>query len=358
MRKTKTVFIILIILLILGTTLAFSREENQKKLVNYIYSFDKSEKEFHIAKSYVKENIEYLNGRFLEWDGEKLTVLDETKKELWTKTFLLDNPIMILNENRIVIYDQESGLVYLYNGNGETLLEYDLEKPIFNIKVWDQGLIAHLKLEDKEKLLYYNLGGDTWQEVSFINSYPLDYWISNSNNLMYSQVELEEDHINSKLYEKLTETTELRVDLKDKLILKAVSFKEGYIILTDTGLVRIDKKNEDLSKDYDLVYDILVDGEELYILYGNSLEVLNSDFQTVYKKTYGLSYTRLHRHEKYILLYGEKNIIALFNKEEKAEHTFGSGIKNIHSQFNDLIVTLKTGVYTMRIKNIEEESEE
>ena len=352
MKNTKTVFITIIILLFLGVALFFSKEENQKKLVHYIYSFDKSEKEFQIVKSYEKENIQYLNGRFLEWNGEKLTVSDASKKVLWTKTFLLENPKLVINENRIVIYDEKSGALYLYNGNGETLLEHDLEMSIFNIKVSDQGIIAHLKLEDGEKLLYYNLEEDKWEEVNFIESFPLDYWINNSNNLMYTQIELEQDHLTSELYEKFADHTELKAELEDRLILKVLSFKQGYIILTEMGIVKIDNKNENISKEYDLVHDILIDGDEIYILYGDNLEVLNSSLETVHKETYALSYTKLHRHEKYILIYGEKNIIALFNKENRAEHAFGTSIQDIKSQFNDLIVTLKSGVYTMRIKDI------
>jgi hypothetical protein len=354
MKKLKTTITVLIILLILGTTVIFSREENQKKLVNYIHSFDKSEKAFEIAKSYEKEGVQYLNGRFLEWYGEKLTVSDPDKKVLWTKTFLLENPKMVLNENRVLIYDEQSGSLYLYNGNGETLLEYDLENPIFNVKIWDQGLVAHLKLETEEKLLCYNIEKASWEERSFIDSFPLDYWIGNSNNLMYSQIKLE-DGVYSELYEKTAEGIELKAALEDRLILKVVSFKQGYIILTDMGIVKVSSKNEYTSKDYDLVHDILVDGEEIYVLYGDNLEVLNSSLETVHKKTYALSYTKLHRHEKYILLYGEKTVIALFNKQDRAVHTFGSGIKSVSSQFNDLIVTLKSGVYTLRIVDIKTE---
>lgn len=358
MKKMKMVIIILIILLTLGGTLFFSREENQKKLVHYIYSFDKSDKKFEIVKSYETEGIEYLNGRFLEWDGEKLTVLDSSKKVLWTKTFLLESPKMLLNENRVVIYDQESGMLYLYNGNGETLLEYDLEMPVFNIKVSDSGLIVHLKLEGGEKLLYYNLERKEWEEVNFADTFPLDYWINNSDNLMYTQIELKEDGLISELYEKKVDNIELKANLKDRLILKVLAFKQGYIILTETGIVKINDNGEYFTRDYDLVHDILIDGEEIYFLYGDNLEILNSSLETVHKKTYALSYTKLHRHEKYILLYGEKNIVALFNKEDKAEYAFGTSILNIKSQFNDLIVTLKTGVFTMRIEDIKAEKME
>ncbi|MDY0236829.1 MAG: DUF5711 family protein [Gudongella sp.] len=358
MKNFKLIVTTIIILFFIIIALFFAREENQKKLVNYIYSFDKSEKVFEIVKSYENEGIQYLNGRFLEWDGETLKVSDSTKKELWTKTFLFDNPKMVLNENRIVIYDELSGVVYLYNGNGETLLEHDFEKPIFNIKVWDQGLIAHLKLEDEEKILYYNLERDKWEEVSFIDSFPLDYWINNSNNMMYTQMKFEQNQLFSELFEKLEENTEIRADLQDEIILKTLPFKQGYIILTDMGIVKVSKGNENITRDYDLVHDILIDGEEIYILYGDNLEILDRSLETIYKNTYALSYTKLHRHEKYILLYGDKSIIALFNKEDRAEYTFGSGVKDIRSQFNDLIVTLKTGVYTMRIENIEPEKME
>ena len=358
MKKLKTIVFILIILLIVGMTLFFSREENQKKLVNYIYSFDKTQKEFHIGEIYEKEGIYYLNGRFLEWNSEKLTLLDANEKVLWTKTFLFENPKIILNENRIVIYNEETGLLYLYNGNGETLLEEDLQKPIFNIKVSDQGLILHLKLEESEELLNYNFDTNKWDKVSFIDTFPLDYWINNSNNLMYTQVKSKQNHLSSEVYEKTLDSTVLKTELKDSLILKVLNFKGGYIILTDTGIVKIKSGEDSIVKDFDLVHDLLIDGDEIYILSGDNLEVLNSDLERVHKKTYVLSYTSLHRHEKYILLYGEKNIVALFNKEDKAEYAFGSGIQNVTSQFNDLIVTLKTGVYTMRIKDVKSEKTE
>lgn len=358
MKKIKTIIIVAIILFILGMTLFFSREENQKNLVHYIYSFDKSEKAFNLVKSYEKEGILYLNGRFVEWNGEKLTLLDPSKKVLWTKTFLVDKPKIVLNENRILIYDENSGILYLYNGNGETLLEYDLKMPVFNVKVSDKGVVVHLKTDDSEKLVYYNGESDKWDEVSFMDSFPLDYWINNSNNLTYSQIDFKEDSLISELYEKSPENTLLKAELKDRLILKVLPFGQGYIILTDLGIVKTRPGSDNLSRDYDLVHDVLIDGDEVYILYGDNLEVLDSDLETLHKKTYPLSYTRLHRHEKYILLYGEKNIIALFNKEAKAEYTFGSSIQSVKSLFNDLIVTLRTGVYTMRIENIEKEKSE
>ena len=230
--------------------------------------------------------------------------------------------------------------------------------PVFNIKVSDSGLIVHLKLEGGEKLLYYNLERKEWEEVNFADTFPLDYWINNSDNLMYTQIELKEDGLISELYEKKVDNTELKANLKDRLILKVLAFKQGYIILTEMGIVKIDDNGDYFTRDYDLVHDILIDGEEIYILYGDNLEILNSSLETVHKKTYALSYTKLHRHEKYILLYGEKNIVALFNIEDKAEYAFGTSILNIKSQFNDLIVTLKTGVFTMRIEDIKAEKME
>lgn len=353
MRKIKFIIIIFIALISVGITLFFSKEENQKKISNYISSFDKSEKEFLIEKSYEKDGLKYLNGRFVEWDNEKLTLSDGNKKVLWSKTFLLDNPKMVLNENRIVIYDDQTGVLYAYNGNGETLLDHDFDKAIFNLKVSDQGMIAHFKRQDSEEIIYYNFANDNWDQVSFIDSYPLNYWIDSSNKLMYTQMKIGENHITSELYRKTLDNKELQFDLRGRLILKVFYFKEGYLVLTDMGIVKINKEGDDIIRDFDLVHDILIDGEEIYILYGDNLEVLNTSLETVHKKTYVLSFTRLHKHEKYILLSGEKNILALSNKEDKADHSFGSGILDIKSQFNDLIVTLKTGVYTMRIRDIQ-----
>jgi len=351
MKKIKVFVIVLITFLIVGGTLFFSKEENQKNLVTYIHSFDKTQKEFQIVSTYEKEGIEYLNGRYLEWDGEKLTLLDPSEKILWTKTFLFEDPKIVLNENRIGVYNEE-GILYLYNGNGETLLEDNLENKIFNLKLSDQGLITHIKLEDKEEVLNYDFSSASWDRVTFIDSIPLDYWLNSSNNLMYTQVDFKDGYLYSHLYEKGKENTSLKAEVKDSIILKALPYKGGYIILTDSGIVKTSSDDINLQRDFDLVKDIILDGDEIYILYGDNLEVLNMDLESLHKKTYVLSYTSFHKHERYILLYGDKNIIALFNKEDKAQYASGTSIKKLTSQFNDLIVTLNSGVYTMRIRDV------
>lgn len=357
MKKLGKVILILLILSIAGTMIFFSFEENQKWFVKYLDSFSNKEKQV-VENAYIPgDGIRYINGRYLAWNGEEMSVSDESGKILWERTFLMDEPKLDIRDNLIGIYDRISGEAMVFNFNGEILAQIEEESPIFSFRPSKNGHIVHIKEEARQMLKIYERNGEHRDNLIFTKGYPIDYSLE-EDSVMVTVLDLQNSGVNTKLIKYNGEGEQELYSINDRIIIKVASMTKGNLIVADTGIYM--QKNNDFvwGRDFPLLKDVLLDGNEIYVTYGDNLRILDDNGSTLKQETFGIDYSNLHTHGKYIILAGDKDILVLLHTEPVASYSFNSTIVDIQSQFNDLVVTTENGVNIMRIEDKEEEIEE
>jgi len=359
MKSLGKIIIIIGIMALAGTMIFFSFEENQKWFVRYLDSFSTSEKELVEIRHIPGEGLRYINGRYLKWNGEKMTVSDESGKILWERTFLMDDPRLVIDDNLIGVYDRVSGEAIVINFNGEILTQIDEDSQIFSFKPGKDGHIVHIKEEGRELLKIYEVNGEHRENLIFTDNYPIEYSLD-AGDAMVTLLELEGNGLGTRMIRYNSDGEEELYDLHDLVIIEAIALGDDSLIVTESGIYLQSNNQIVWGRDLALLKDVLVDGNEIYAIYGDNLRIIGMDGATISERTFGIDYEKLHAHGKYIVLAGEKDLLVLRHKEQVTVHSFNWEIVDIQSQFNDLIVTTQNGVSIVRIEDklVEEEETE
>ncbi|WP_409228428.1 DUF5711 family protein [Gudongella sp. SC589] len=352
MKSLGRVILTIFILVIAGTMIFFSFEENQKWFVRYLDSFSTLEKEVVEIRHIPGEGIKYINGRYLAWNGEKMSVSDESGKILWERTFLMDDPRLVINDNLIGVFDRVGGEGVVINFNGQILTQIKEKAQIFSFRPGKEGHIVHIKEEGRDLLKIYGVDGEHRENLIFTNNYPIDYSLE-ADGVKVTILELQDKGIGTKLVKYTSEGEAELYDLRDLVIIKVLSVGNDRLIVTEAGIYLEMNGQVVWGRELPLLKDVLVDGNEIYAIYGDNLRILNKEGKTIHEATFGIDYVKLHAHGKYIILAGEKDLLVFRHMEQIASHSFNWKIVDLQSQFNDLIVTTENGVNIVRIEDKE-----
>ncbi|MDX9917947.1 MAG: DUF5711 family protein [Gudongella sp.] len=351
MKKASRIAAIVIVAAFAITAIFFSFERNQKLAVSWFDSINSKDKEFLEESYFMGDDITYYNGRYIRWDGEKLTYLDNRGETLWSRAFLFEEPSMRISGGIIVIFGK-NGELFAYGIDGKTRFELELEQNIFNVEILKKNILVHIKSNDMEKLVVFDLKGDEVASIGPTKNSFIGFWTDKKGIINYSDLRFKGNSMYSGIY--TIKDSEAVVELKDEIIIRAISYRNSLLILTDEGIKLFSKKGIEWEKKFPLFKDAIVDGNDIYVLYGDNIELLSESGDTLVKETSSMDLKRLHKHGRYIIIYGKRDIIALRDGMITAEYSTGGKIKDIDHMFNDLIVTMEDGVSVMRLKDIDE----
>lgn len=355
-RKFIGVFAILFIIVIF-LLVFFSFEGNQKKFVELLDKLDNTEKEVIEVKNISGSNFQYINGRLFTFNGEKLTSMDMEENLLWQKTFLVPNLIFTNNTSKMCVYNKEVGEVYVYNTNGETLFELKLDKEIFLVRLFEKGLSIHSKDESKDQITFYDYDGEIIKDLNYNDTFLVNYYMER-DYIYTSEIIYKTNGFQSNFIKLENDNKSVELDLENQIPIRREKIGSNFTYLTDEGVIFTKGDKIIWKKNYPIIKDLLVDGEEVYVLYGDNFEVLNKSGEQLQKFTLALNYNKIYQHGKYIILVGDKDIILYRHREEVAKFYFLRKIKDINSQFNDLVLTLEDGVSVLRIEDVVSKKEE
>lgn len=357
MKKFGKIILILLIVFIAGTMIFFSSENNQIRFIRYLDSFNNGEKEVVQSQYISGDGIRYINGRYLLWNGEKITVSDETGKILWERTFLMDEAVLDIMDNLISVYDKLSGEIIVFNLNGQVLAQIQEDLPIFYFKTGKNGYFVHIKEEARELLKIYHRNGEHKKNLIFTKEFPIDYRLED-NSAIVTLLLLDNDKLSTKIVSFKENDEEELLLLEDRIIVKVEDMGDNSLIVTDTGIYMYENGEAIWGRDFQLLQDVFVDGMDIYVIYGENLRILDKEGNIVHQETFGMDYDKIYPHGKYIILRGEKDILVFQHMELVATASFDTAILHIQSQFNDLVVTTEKGVNIMRIENKKNETKE
>jgi hypothetical protein len=353
--KSSRNILTFIVILFAFTAVFFSFERNQKLLVSWFDGFGGKEKELVETSFFMGGNLTYHNGRYLSWNGERISCLDNRGEVLWSRTFLIEQPQFRFSEGRIGVFSNE-GEVYVYNMDGKPKIELKLEDPVFDVYILDSELVVHTKPEGKEILTIYGGEGETIDIRVFEGESPVACWRDSKGSLNISVIRLNQSGITSKLINDTAE--EPILTMEGVVILTTYPYASSTLVLTDEGVKLYKKGKQIWDREYPLIKDLIIDGEDIYVLYGDNLEILDGDGKTIAKQTNSIDFKKLHIHGRYVIMYGKRDIQVLRDGETVVDYSTGGRIEGIKSQFNDLIVIMEEGVSIMRIKDIEVKEED
>ena len=347
----KFIIIFLVLFLFMGFLLVFfSFEGNQKKFVELLDRFDNTEKEIIQIKSISGTNLEYVSGRLMRFDGEKLTTMDMDENLLWQKTFLLSNLTFTKGDSKVSVYNKEIGEIYVYNTNGETLVELKLEKEIYLVNLFEKGIAIHSKIDAMDEIAFYDYNGNLIKELAYNDSYLINYYMEHGDIFTVELSQNSTGFTSSLINHSKDNNTDFSID--NEIIIRRYSLGSLDVYLTDEGVKAIKSQEILWEKEFSVIRDVLIDGDDIYILYGNNLEILNKDGESKVKFSLALEYKKIYRHGKYIIIVGEKDLIAYLHNTEVGRFYFLRKTKDINTQFNELVVSLEDGISVLRIEDM------
>lgn len=315
-------FKIFIIIFIIGS-LFLLKEENQKKMTGIIKSITSKEKVLELIDSFDNEgdilDINIYDDTIVKWNNNKLSFLNIDGIKVIDKEFNFTEPSIYYGENHIYAMDKSTGDIYSLNKKGETIDKLQLDKEIFNFEEIHQNVIYHGKSSGMEDIDILDKEGIQLGYYSYENENILRYSTNrNGTKNAIAVIEMDEARIKSRIdcYGKNNEKlNEVDIDNEIVVYLEFTSMNE-IVALTDSGIHFIKDGEIIWGKRLNLIKDIYLTQEEIYILYSNYLEAIDFKGNTKNKIGFTEEYKRILPFKRNTLLYGDKHIAIVDGKKE------------------------------------------
>lgn len=346
--KGKGVKILLIVLIVI--LYIFSKKENQQKFVDLVLSKLPVNKKLTQEKS-IPLNIdisqcESYGRNVVAWGDNTLIKLDVKGQIEWQKKFNTDDMRVYFAEKKIFVYEGFSGTVQVVDLKGEIINKFQVGNGLHNLIEDFNNILAHTKEDGGEIIRILNEKGEVVSKNQFTEQNILTYCI-NPNNKTYALSVLDtRDALESEILlfgigNELLWTTSLRDDIA--LFLGFID-ANTLIVLSDRGMYAVSDGNILWKKNLYSVKHINIDKKNIYILYGNSLEVLTFDGRTAEKYILTEEYKKIILSGKYTILYGENGFIGLKDGNEIFKYRTKDPILNILQTKGKILVVYKNKI--------------
>lgn len=333
------------LLIFVTLMLIFMKEENQQRFVDFVDNITKKEIELKKEKVYSGKNMTFFDGSLVKWEENTLTFLKEDGDDKWIKEFTFDDPVVMYGKNIIYVIDKLTGDIYQLNNNGDTKTRIQLENSIFNLKESSQNLIAHSKNEENESLTFMDNEGNKLGNLTVDESILTYSFNNDSTKYVYSSINMKESTISSNLkVNSIDGIEEYKINIPNEIIISTEFINNQVIVLSDSSLRLMDKGEFKWSRDFPLIKDIYLNGNEIYLLYGNNLEVIDLKGETKNKISLGLDYNRIVSIENYFVLYGNKDLLILQNGKEILKYIGEGSIINVSGNRESLALHYENSI--------------
>lgn len=352
--KSQKGFKILILLLLIGV-LFFINKENQGKFLSAYKSLTIREKSLErVSTIEIDSNnqIDLLDRDIFKWNNNILSIINRNGELILEKQYNFQTPYVVFGKNRIYIMDASSGDIYILDSKGDTIERVILEDEIKNLTENGNSLFIHTESELEENLVLLDTNGVFLRIQPIENMNILTYVVDNKNekylmshlNIVdefYSEIQLYS--INGDLIGKL--------QIDNEIIVFTEFLNDDLITLTDKCLYYIKDNNIFWEKTITDIKDILLHDNEIYILYGDNLEVVDLEGRTINKFSFTNGYDKMENQDNFILIYGNNDLIGVQGDREILEYRHDSAIKNIVMNKNYLGVIDDANLHLFRLVN-------
>lgn len=344
------------LLLVLVLTLVFLKLGNDKNIMAFLNSFVGKEKVLKL-KYTIKdldgiESVNFYDGNIIKWGTDKISFLNSDGSLILEKNFNFNEAEIHYGKKHIYVFDKTTGDIYALDSKGNTINRYQLNKEIYNIKESNENLILHMKSPDKEiinildkdkvlignyiyenkNILTYNCNRDgTKNLVALLNL---------NDGILKSEIDIY--GINNEMINTL--------DFEGEIILY-IDFtqKEDIIALTDRSLYFISNEKIMWKKQFDLIKDIYLDKDKIYILYSNSLEFIDYSGRTENKLMLIEEYDKILSFGDKLLLYGNSHLLIIKDGKEIIKDT--ESIEEAFTSGNNILVLNQEAMMIYELSN-------
>ncbi|WP_313755911.1 DUF5711 family protein [Tissierella sp.] len=315
------------IIIFLTLSMFLLKEENQNKLINFINSVSGKEKVLELVNSFKNngdiQNINIYDKTIVKWSNNKISFMKIDGTPILEKEFNFTEPYISYGDKYIYVADKSTGDIYCLDKNGETKDRLQLNKEIFNLKESHENLIYHIKSPDTENIKIIDKDGALILNQSYEGENILTYNTNNQGNLSaISSLSLNGEILKSKIdcygenNEKLNS-----IDIDSEIIIYLdFTAKDDIIALSDSSLYFIKEGKTIWEKQFDLIKDIYLGKDKVYILYSNYLEIIGFDGKSENKISFTDDYKKILPFQGGFLIYGDNKVVIIEGNKEILKH--------------------------------------
>lgn len=285
----KTIIIIIIALLIIGI---YSKKDE-------INIFGEKIKEFEIVKSYPKlESSKFgiFKDNICHWQGDRVEISKiDGQDEPLSLGINISEPLIEYGNHYIYFANPIEGQIYFVNEKAELIERIETGRQIFSIREIGDYFIYHGKEETGESIGIINKKGQKVMNYEFPNQNILDYNLDKSGEiLMVSKIEIEDGNIKSCIEKYESGDKKDNIYFQDEVIVQIHLIDEDdMVLLSESNVYRMTDKEIKWKKEYNLIKDIEFQGNNIYLLYSNYLEILDLDGKSKSKLDFNEDYTNI-----------------------------------------------------------------
>lgn len=320
-HKWLKIFILVFIIIVI---FLFNKDK-QNRVLDLINSFKSEEKTLLLTNSFDNDNIldiNIYNDTMAIWKENKLSFIKTDGEMILEKEFSFTNPAIYYGEKYIYPFDKDTGDIYFLNKSGETVDRLQLGKEIFNIKEIKGHLFCHSKDDNKENIDILDkdwvlIGNPAFEDKSIL-SYDIN---KNGSRTVVSLLNLNDNILKSEIQYYGENNEELgSLNIEGEIILFNEIIKDAdEVILTDKSLYYVKDKEIVWKKEFNLIKDIYIE-EEIYILHGNYLEIIDLNGETISKVGFTKDYNNIANFRNSTMVYGDENLAIVSREELVLEH--------------------------------------
>ncbi|MCQ4922676.1 DUF5711 family protein [Tissierella carlieri] len=332
------------------------REENQKRLAKILDFIGGKEKVLKLVNSFENEddiqNINIYNETVVKYNNNKISFMETDGTLIMEKEFNFEDPFVHYGDKHIYVMDKSTGDIYSFDKDGKTIDKLQFGEEIFNLKESHQNLIYHIKNSDVESIKILDKDRVVFGNYSYEDKNILTC-VSNINGTRaaISLLNLNEGILKSQI-EYYGENKEKlgSLDIEGEIVVYLnFTSKNEIIALSDRSLYFIKDDKIMWKKEFDLMKDIYLGKDKIYILYSNYLETIDFNGNTEEKIGFTEDYKKILPFEQRFLLYGDDNIAIVEGKKEILKHN--DNIIEVFTSKDQILIWGPEEIKTYRISN-------
>lgn len=340
-------FKIFIIMMLMGTMFFINYFNKNQMLGSFSFLNNKSKTLNLVSTLSVGEieSIKIFDDTIAIWNNSKLSYLNTKGEIILEKKFQFKNPDIVFGKDSIYVMDKDTGDIYILDKEGNTIKRFKLEGSIKNLKEDGDNILIHTDLQETKTMNILDKKGNLIRNNNISNKNILTYNVNNKNTkYIISNLNLREKTPESDIFlysiDDGKEINNLR--FKNQIILFTQFIDDKIIVLTDTKLHLIENGKIIWHKEISDIKTIELIGGKICIIYKNIFEVI--DLKGNIESTFTLEsdYKKILPYKKYVLLYGNNDILVI--KDSK---------KVLHQRYTDGILDLQTGKSFILVRSMD-----
>ena len=354
-NKSHKGFKIFVLLLLVGI-IFFINKGYHVKFIEAYKSLTTRDKSLELMQSFElgldTDRVGFLQNNIALLSGDKLSIIDIDQEQILEKQFNFEAPEIVFGEKFSYVMDKSTGDIYFINNKGETVERVVLDNKISNLLVNEDNIIVHTKSEYEEDLAILDTRGVylRFHSIEDMNilTYDLD---KNKDKYLISNL-IVKDQLKSQINVYSIDGELLNTnEISNEIIIFTKFVDKDLIVLSDKSLYYIKDDKIHWKKSLTSIRDVILVDKEIYILYGNNLEIINLEGRTTAKHTFTEDLSRIKYFEKLVLLWGEHGLVGIQGDKEILKYSHDKAIEDIIINKNYLGLVDDSSLHLFKVNN-------